>query len=155
MAYEETGVAVSKSQSQIRNLIMAHKGTGVMLVSKPPQEGFEAMVSVGDLPYHIRVMAICKKIATFDRNGRTRNQKIMQSMREGEERRVWRVLYWHLKALFEAADSGVIDVRDVIMPYVVLADGRTLAEHIKPRMPKLMELPTTEGILPAERQLSA
>lgn len=76
---------------------------------------------MGDKPYHIRVMAACK-------------QKSTQTGREQEERRVWRVLYHHLKAIFEASDSGVIDIRDVIMPYVVTRDGRTLSEHIIPQL---------------------
>jgi hypothetical protein len=47
-------------------------------------------------------------------------------------------LYWHLKAMFEAADSGVIDIRDVIMPYVVTRDGKTISEHIVPQMERAM-----------------
>jgi hypothetical protein len=137
MAYEQTEVAVSKSQGEVRKLIMGHKGTGVMLLSQPPREGFEAMVTMGDTPYHIRVMATCRT-EFKDRYGWKLKDAALVKAREQEERRVWRVLYWHLKAMFEAADAGVIDIRDIIMPYVVLRDGLTLADHIKPRMPELM-----------------
>jgi hypothetical protein len=133
MAYETTGVAVSKSQEQIRRLIYGHKGTGLMLLSQPPREGFEAMVSIANMPYHIRVMATCDKRKWQYSSGAAQKKKIDQ-----ENRRVWRVLFWHLKAMFEASDSGVIDARDVIMPYVVLRDGLTLADHIKPKMTELM-----------------
>jgi hypothetical protein len=131
MAYESTEVGVSKSQDGIRKMIYSHKGTGVMLLSQPPREGFEAMVTIEKLAYHLRIMATC-------RSGPKPGYKFTQSGIEQEERRVWRVLYWHLKAMLEAADSGVIDIRDVIMPYVVMRDGRTLSEHIKPRMEELM-----------------
>lgn len=122
-------------------MIYAHKGTGVMLLSQPPREGFEAMVTIDKLPYHIRIMATCRK---GSKPGYVFNEK----GREQEERRVWRVLYWHLKAMFEAADSGVIDIRDVIMPYVVTRDGRTLSEHIIPRMAEIMTVDTSK-LLPA------
>ena len=56
---------------------------------------------------------------------------------------MWRVLYWHLKAMFEAADAGVIDVRNIIMPYVVLKDGMTLADHVRPHMAELMTMDTS------------
>jgi len=138
MAYEETDVAVSRSQEQVRRLIYMHRGTGLMLISQAPREGFEAMVDLEGAAYQIRVMATCRKVESFDRQGRSRTPKIIEGMREREERRVWRVLYYHLKAMFEAADSGVIDIRDVIMPYVVLRDGMTLSDHIKPRMSQLM-----------------
>ena len=131
MSYEQTEVAVSKSQEQIRRIVYSHKGTGLMLLSHPPREGFEAMVTIEKLPYHIRIMATCK---TKDKYG----YAYSDSKKVQEERRIWRVLYHHLKAMFEAADSGVIDIRDVIMPYVVTRDGRTLSEHLTPRMQEIM-----------------
>jgi len=139
MAYENTEVPIARSQDAIRKIIYSHKGTGLMLMSHPPREGFEAMVTINDLPYHIRIMATCK-FPTKDRHGWTLSESGKEKAREQEERRVWRVLYWHLKAMFEAADSGVIDIRDVIMPYVVTRDGRTLSEHLTPRMQEIMSI---------------
>ena len=124
MSYHETKVPISQSQSEIRKLVYSHKGTGVSFMSRPPREGFEALVTMGDQSYHIRVMATCKQLKT--------PQQIEQ-----EERRVWRVLYWHLKAMFEAADSGVIAIEDIIMPYIVTPDGRTIAEHVAPKLAEL------------------
>ena len=100
MAYENTEVGVPKSQDQIRNLIYAHAGTGLMLISRPPHEGFEAMVTLNKLSYHIRVMAIAMEIKSFDTAGRNRSKKIIEDLTAKENRRVWRVLYWHLKAMF-------------------------------------------------------
>jgi hypothetical protein len=139
MAYETTEVAVSKSQEAIRKLIYAHKGTGVMLVSKPPTEGFEAFVEIEKTAYHIRIMATCKD-QKYDKNRYIRSESNYAKAVEQENRRVWRVLYWHLKAMFEAADAGVIDVRNIIMPYVVLKDGLTLADHVRPHMAELMTM---------------
>lgn len=123
MSYEDTEVPVSKSQDGIRKLVFGHKGTGVIFISRPPREGFEALVTMAEIAYHIRVMATAKDAKN----------------REQEERRVWRVLFWHLKAMFEAADSGVIAVEDIIMPYIVTPDGRTIAEHIAPKLAEMRE----------------
>jgi len=132
MSYEGTRVSVSDSQSGIRKLVYAHKGTGISFTSRPPREGFEALVTLGEHPYHIRVMATAKKV----------------SDRQQEERRVWRVLFWHLKAMFEAADSGVIAIEDIIMPYIVTPDGRTLAEHFAPNLRELERM-TNQRLLVA------
>lgn len=121
MSYDRTNVPIAQSQSAIRDLVMRHKGTGISFMSHPPREGFEALVTIQGQAYHIRVMATCKKGAD----------------QEQELRRVWRVLFWHLKAMFEAADSGVIAVEDIIMPYIVTPDGRTIAEHIAPKLAEL------------------
>ena len=138
MAYDSTKVPISRSQEAIRRLIYAHRGTAVSLVSNPPHEGFEALITIGDLPYRVRVMAKCAKIDPMTSQGKKRSLLVMEEMRQNEIKRVWRVLFWHLKAMFEAADSGVIDIRDVIMPYVVTRDGRTLSEHIIPQMQRAM-----------------
>jgi len=143
MAYEATEVAVSKSQEQIRKLIYTHKGTGVLLVSRPPHEGFEAFIEIDKTPFHVRIMAVCKAV-TKDKYGWKRSDANYAKAVEQENRRVWRVLYWHLKAIFEAADSGVIDIRNVIMPYVVLKDGMTLSDHVVPRMAELMTMDSSK-----------
>lgn len=151
MAYESTDVPIANSQQAIRHMIYAHNGSGVSIISQRPREGFEALVTIKDLPYHVRVMATCKPIEERDRYGRIRPSGQIENARHAEERRVWRVLYWHLKAMFEAADSGVIDIRDVIMPYVVMRDGRTLSEHITPKMPEIMRM-DVERLLPESTQ---
>jgi hypothetical protein len=93
-------------------------------MSHPPREGFEALVTMQEQGYHIRVMATCKPVKD----------------REQEERRVWRVLYYHLKAMFEAADSGVIAIEDIILPYIVTPDNRTIGEHVRPQLAKLRDM---------------
>ena len=130
LSYDETRVPISQSQMEIRRMIYAHKGTGMNFMSQPPREGFEALVTMGEQGYHIRVMATCRKV----------------SNRDQEERRVWRVLHWHLKAMFVAADSGVIAIEDIIMPYIVTPDGRTIAEHIAPKLAEMRGI-TQEKLL--------
>jgi hypothetical protein len=142
MAYDRTEVAVSKSQDGIRQLIKLHHGTGIMFISHPPREGFEVMIALKDVQYHLRIMATSRDISK-DKFGARRSQSALIYAADQEDRRVWRVLYWHLKAIFEAADSGVIDIRDVILPYVVMPDGHTVSEHIVPQMEKL---PLPDGI---------
>ena len=138
MSYDTTKVPISQSQEAIWRLIYSHRGTGVSLISQPPREGFEALVTITDMPYRIRVMATCAKVDPLTSQGKRRAPAVIEELRQNEVKRVWRVLFWHLKAMFEAADSGVIDIRDVIMPYVVTRDGRTLSEHIIPQMERAM-----------------
>jgi len=127
MAYEHTEVPIARSQEAIRRLIMAHGGFGLAVVSErdpdgnlPAQEGFQAKVLIDGKPYTVKVMAALRPVH--------------ESKREQEERRVWRVLYYHLKNVFEASDSGVMEFRELMLPYVVMADGMTISEHILPRL---------------------
>jgi len=139
MAYENTSVPVARSQEAIRKLIYAHRGTGMVFISQRPREGFEAMVELRGKPYHIRITAKCRtpRSAGGEEQHTTRGRELW----EKEERRVWRVLFYHLKAVFEAADSDVLSIEEIIMPYVVAKDGRTLAEHILPRLAEVVASP--------------
>jgi hypothetical protein len=136
MAYENTDVSVSKSQDQLRKTIMAHKGSSFMCLSERAngintllnREGFQAMVVIEGKVYTIRVMATLK-------DSKRRLTEIQtQDFNERESRRIWRVLYYHMKSVFEAADSGVMEFRELMLPYVVVGDGRTIAQHILPKL---------------------
>jgi hypothetical protein len=156
MAYEATSVSVSRSQEEIRKLIMGNGGTGIAFVSQrdPLTEGFEAMMSIDGKPYRVRIVAKVKKVENNSRARRYRGRYIQaksdNEAQETEFRRVWRVLFYHLKSVYEASNSGVMEFREIIMPYVVTHDGRTVAEHILPKLDQAIA-GRPERLLPAPR----
>src|SRR5258708_6323849 len=118
MSYEQTQVAVPKSQDKIRQMLLRHKGGSVAFISDPPMEGFQALVPIDGKSYSIKIMA------------RVRDKKDL----EQECRRIWRVLYHHIKGIFEASDSGVMEFREMMLPYIMTSDGQTVAQHILPKL---------------------
>jgi len=119
----------------LRKLIQGHKGFGLAVISEqdpsgkePSQEGFQAKVMIDGIPYVVKIMARAKPAPKYS------SDRQNQLHRDQEERRIWRVLYWHMKSVFEAADSGVMEFRELMLPYIVTRDGRTIAEHILPRL---------------------
>jgi hypothetical protein len=71
---------------------------------------------------------------------RSTNQRQREARLEQEHRRIWRVLFYHLKSVFEAADSGVMEFRELMLPYIVTKSGMTVAECIVPQLAKNIEL---------------
>lgn len=128
MAYDKTSVSVSKSQDGIRKLIMARKGSKIAFISDPPREGFQAEVLIDKLPYQIRIFGTVE----VDASSRTERQR--ENYVEQEHRRIWRVLFYHLKSVFEAADSGVMEFRELMLPYIVTKSGKTVGECIVPQL---------------------
>lgn len=118
MAYEQTQVAVPKSQDKIRQMLIRHKGGSVAFISDPPSEGFQALVPIDGKTYSVKIMARCRE----------------KTDPEQEARRIWRVLYHHMKSIFEAVDSGVMEFRELMLPYIMTNDGKTVAEHILPKL---------------------
>lgn len=125
MAYEDTEVPVERSQGKIRDLLLKNGATGVAFIMQtdPPAEGFEAMVTIDEKPYRIRIVANCRA-----------NKK----GKEQETRRIWRVLFFHLKSIYEASNSGVMEFRELMLAYVVVRDGRTVAQHLLPQMDRVI-----------------
>lgn len=140
--YADTDVPVARSQQAIRELILRNGGTAVAFVSQPPVEGFEAMVEIEGKSYRIRITAQVP-------HGVSPERTVQQ------ERRIWRVLFYHLKATFTAATSGVLELRELILPYMVVRDGLTVAEHLLPQLDQALA-GKPERLLPAatpEREL--
>ncbi len=44
-----------------------------------------------------------------------------------------------MKGIFEAADSGVMEFREMMLPYVVTKEGRTIGEIILPQLDKAIQ----------------
>jgi hypothetical protein len=147
MAYENTDVPVSRSQEGIRRLIMGRKGGKVAFISDPPKEGFSAIVEIDGLPYQIRIFGVCREALQEKPRmykGRVVSHKETtdaqrRKFSESEERRIWRVLFFHLKSVFEAADSGVMEFRELMLPYIVTKSGLTIAEQLVPKLAEAIE----------------
>lgn len=137
MAYEGTEVPIARSQEAIRKLIMGNKGTGVMFWSKPPHEGFEAFVPLDGLSYHVRIQA-----------------EVRRGRRDKDDeaciRRIWRVLYYHMKSVYENAASGVMEFREMMLPYIVTSNGQTIGQRIIPHLEKAIESSPQKLLLPGK-----
>ncbi|HEY1897832.1 MAG TPA: hypothetical protein VGG62_16245 [Terracidiphilus sp.] len=133
MAYERTEVPVTKSQEGIRRLIMSHKGQKIAFITEPSSEGFAAMVEIDGVPYQIKISGLCRS------PGRNMSRTRAENFKVAEERRIWRVLFYHLKSVFEASDSGVLEFREIMLPYIVTSSGKMIAQEILPRIQEAIE----------------
>ena len=150
MAYEDTSVSVSKSQESIRKLLRDAGSVSfaavsdIDAVSGRATEGFHSKVVIGEKTYSIRIMATVPSMPPpkrGPRGGAAGTAKQLEVFREQAERKIWRVLYYHMKDIFEASSSGVLDFRELILPYLVMADGSSVAEHILPRLDSILQSP--------------
>lgn len=124
MAYERTKVTVVQSQSDLKRLLMTRGGAGFAFISQPPMEGFEALMPLDGVTYKIRIHAAVPKDSRDV---------------EADTRRIWRVFFYHMKSVFEAAEAGVMEFREMMLPYIVVNDGRTIGQHILPNLAQAVE----------------
>jgi hypothetical protein len=88
------------------------------------------------------------KMIRYDGHGRKLSNDQADVRADREHRRRWRALVLILKAKLEAIHSGVLSIEEEFMPYMLLGDGRTVAEWAaeglttaldEGRMPRLLE----------------
>jgi hypothetical protein len=134
MAYEKTLVPVARTQQHIKELIHKHGGFGTAFVSQTDPskatsvEELQAKVMMDGKAYAVRVKAKTKAPSKH------LSERQRQLFVHQEEKRIWRVLYYHLKGVYEAADSGVMEFRELMLPYLVTAQGDTIAERLLPQL---------------------
>lgn len=70
--------------------------------------------------------------------------------RDRAEKRIWRVLYYHIKAMFEAADAGVLEFRELMLPYLVVPKtDRTVGQELLASSVQQMLVATPQRLLAA------
>ena len=161
MAYQNTEVPVARSQEGIRRLLRDHGGFSFAAVSQDDPtgehggiEGFEAQIMLDAQPYRIRVLANVPKCPERSNRvyrgsaGLTAKQK--NDFRERAEKRIWRVLFYHIKAMFEAADAGVLEFRELMLPYLVIPKtNRTIGKELLTGSIQQMLVATPQRLLGA------
>ena len=143
MAYESTNVAVEKSQGNIRKLLSQFgasefqfgEGTGT-------SDEKWAGVSFRHGGHTVMMQAPLKtpseseyKVlkAKAERAHSRTYQEIEDEHMEQEHRRIWRVLYWSLKARMVAVEEGVEEFEQAFLAHLVdPRTGITIWQHVQP-----------------------
>jgi hypothetical protein len=142
MAYETTSVSADKSQGDIRKVLVKYGATRFTFGEDRTNEG-ERVVAMEFLHdgYLIRMkvplrspdMREVKSKASRARSKTAAD--IEEEMWEQEAKRVWRVLFWSLKARMVAVEDGLETLEQAFLSHLVNpATGRTIWESLKPHI---------------------
>ena len=134
MSYaEKTTVPVEKSKSELKRTIMKYGGSGYEMFETEDKAGVQFKSS--DRQIRILVDFPGPEEFTYTPTGRRRRSKdVALKEYEQEQRRRWRALILCMKAKFEIVESGISTFEKEFMPYMVLPDGRTVADHVLPKV---------------------
>jgi hypothetical protein len=134
MAYAEgTSVAPEKSQMEIAGLIRKY-GAGSFAT------GWDGPRAVVQFVAHDRQIRFVLELPTDWRQyiltpaKQRRTEKGARDAMEAEIRRRWRALMLVIKAKLEVVETGISTFETEFMAHTVMPDGRTVAEHILPRI---------------------
>jgi hypothetical protein len=88
---------------------------------------------------------------TSSPTGRTRTTSSAKAAFEQAKRQRWRALALWIKAVLEAAASGIITLEDALLPFIVLPDGHTTGEWLKPQIASAYQTGSMPTFLPLPR----
>lgn len=141
MAYDGTKVPVEKSQSEIRRLLLDH-GAKRFLFGEEERAGVHwAGIEFFHCDHIVRVNVPLKALDDKPLREKARRatsrsfDQIKAEAFDQEARRVWRVLFWSLKARMVAVDEGLETFEQAFLAHLVdPATDRTVWEEFKPAM---------------------
>jgi len=143
---EHTEVPADRSKSEIEKILARYGATGFAYMT----DAQKAAIAFQANKRNVRFILPLPDMAEVSRTpkGRARRGKVVEEAHAQEVRRRWRALALSIKAKLETVESGIAEFETEFMPYVVMPNGRTVAESVAPmiasayesgRMPKLLE----------------
>jgi hypothetical protein len=137
---QDTQVSVAKSRAELEELLQRHGATATAVY----MSGSEAAVAFEMADRRVRFRLRLpdprdeaftrKKANQHDRFGRPCSESEARERHEKACRRLWRALVLAVKAKLVAVDDGVETFEEAFMAHVVMPDGKTVAEHVQPRI---------------------
>lgn len=140
MAYDSTKVPVANSQASIRGLLVKHGAQQFTFGEGADWAGVEFVH--GQMLVRMRAplkLDDGKLKAGFDKYQRNNGGKSFGEWRassvEQEQKRIWRVLHWSLKARLEAVEEDVETFEQAFLAHIVdPSTGDTLYQRLQPAL---------------------
>jgi len=133
-----TDVPVAKSRAEIEAMLARYKATATGVFTSTGQAAVAFEMHGRRVLFRLALPeSTAKEFQTVKVNqSRTRRASPEQVERQCEMacRRKWRALLLAIKAKLVAVDDGIETFEEAFMAHVVMPDGSTVAEHVRPRI---------------------
>lgn len=155
MAYESTSVPVERSQGTVRKLLSEAGASRLAFAEDRDDEGrrwaaVQFVVGFNAVRIRVPLKPIDEREFRKKRmRARTRTEEqIRDDLYEQEERRIWRVIAWNLKARMVAVQEGVETFEEAFLAHLIdVRTNRTIFEQLADTGTVQLERPLAE--LPA------
>lgn len=147
----DTSVSVSNSKAEIERIIERYGATGFMSGWTAQQ----AMIAFAMNERQIRFLLTMpardeSQFVEYKRGYTVHRRSDEQALKLWEQacRQRWRALALVIKAKLEAVESGISVFDDEFMANIVMADGRTVSDHVRPKIAQSYETGSMPPLLP-------
>lgn len=151
-AYAEgTEVSVEKSRAEIERLLTRYGATSTAFMNGPGRSMIAFEASGRNILFLLPLPDQADKKFALDGNQRLRTPERRLAVWEQACRQKWRALALVIKAKLEAVASGITSFEDEFLAHIVMPDGQTVGQHIKPQIAASYDAGEVRPLLPAPR----
>jgi hypothetical protein len=141
---ENTEVSCERSQAEIRAIIGRYGAARYATLDEPGRAAIMFEVENRRIRFTLPLPDVADK--QFDKDGRGSIRSIDSRHKVWEQacRQRWRALALAIKAKLEAVETGIASFEEEFLNYIVLPDGVTVGEFIRPQI----EVAYSKGTMP-------
>lgn len=146
----DTTVTPERTRTELEKLLQAHGASGFSYAWQDSTARVEFLIG----GRHVRLTVPLPPASGFEFTA-TRQRRTAASAKAAHEKALrarWRALLLIVRAKLEAIATGVVDFDSEWLPYLVLPDGRTVAEVAVPEVVAAYSTGVTPQLLPPQRR---
>jgi len=140
----QTSVSVEKSRGEIERILTRYGATKFAFFNEECQACIAFEIKGKRIRFILPLDSPRAPDFRLGRYGKTRPDAQRLKLWEQACRQRWRALALAIKAKLEWVETGIVTVEEEFLPYIVTANGKTVAEMIMPQLNQLYE----SGIMP-------
>jgi hypothetical protein len=150
----DTGVPAEKSRAEIERLIVRYGATATAFMTAADHaivvfECHQRRVMFRlPLPHRDDKEFTHRQANQYRNTSRPRSLSEAASVWEQACRQRWRALALVIKAKLEAVESGITTFEDEFLSHIVMPDGQTVGDAVRPRLKAMYETGTMQPLLP-------
>ncbi|GEM_PF-665059 len=132
----QTSVTIERSQEELRRLLRDYGGDDIFMGSSESQAAALVQFRYHGIPmqFRLRTPAMSEERFHFtrDKRGFKRQFSNEQTRRLWDQacRQQWRVVILIVRANLEAVESGTLKPEEAFLPYLLLPNGRNVADNL-------------------------
>lgn len=144
-----SSVSVEKSRAEIERLIIRYGATSTAFMNGPGRAMILFEAKKRRIVFELPLPNLDDKRFARDGRGTVRGPAKRHEAWEQACRQAWRALALVIKAKLEAVDSGITTFEDEFLAHIIMPDGLTVAQHVRPRIASAYETGSMQPLLPA------
>ena len=125
-----TGVASDQTRVHLESTLLRYGADSVGVITK--RDAAMVLFEFKGLGIRIEAPLPAREDFVTTGTGRERRGEAADRAYDQAVKQRWRVLLLAIKAKLEVVECGISTVETEFMPFVVMKDGRTMAQHVLP-----------------------